>query len=91
MIFEKTKIEDRKVLLDCLENQVFHVTTRAAFDGIQQTGEIKNNKSGTLPINTSSTASYGRLQGYVCLFDLRNKSEEVIRHTLECYYFLGPS
>jgi hypothetical protein len=91
MIIEKRNIQDRKVLMDCLGNRVFHVTIRAAFDSIQKDGGIQNNQSGNLPINTSSMGSYGRLQGYVCLFDLRNKSEEIISHTLDCYYFLGPT
>jgi len=91
MIIDKSTIEDRKLLLDSLRNHVFHVTTRDAFKGIQQTGEISNNRAGVFPINTSSQGSYGRLHGYVCLFDLRNKSEETIQHTLDCYYFLGPT
>lgn len=91
MIIENKSIDDRKVLLDCLKNHVFHVTTSDAFKNIQETGEISNNWSGELPINTSSQNSYGRLKGYVCLFDLRNRTEEVIQHTLDCYYFLGPT
>jgi len=91
MIIEKRKFENRKLLMEFLEDRVFHVTTLAAFEGIQQAGKIQNNRSGTLPINTSSMSSYGRLHGHVCLFDLRNKSEEVIQHTLDCYYFLGPT
>lgn len=91
MVIEKKTIDDRRVLLDCLNNHVFHVTTRDAFKGIQEVGEISNNRLATLPINTSSQNSYGRLNGYVCLFDLRNRTEEVVQHTLDCYYFLGPT
>lgn len=91
MIIEKSIIEDRKTFLDSLKNHVFHVTTREAFRNIQRVGEISNNRLGALPINTSSQNSYGRLHGYVCLFDLRNKSEEIIQRTLDCYYFLGPT
>jgi hypothetical protein len=91
MIIENIKINDRRDFLDILSNQVFHVTTRDALKGIQETGEISNNKSGALPINTSSNNSYGRLHGYVCLFDLRNKTEKEVQNTLDCYYFLGPT
>jgi len=91
MNIEILHIEDRKSLLDRLLGQVFHVTTRTAYEEIQRTGEISNNQTGSFPVNTSSQNSYGRLHGYVCLFDLRDDNPNNIQNTLDCYYFLGPT
>ena len=91
MITENLSVTDTEILLHRLTGNVFHLTPRASYEQICKTGEILNNKSGCFPINTSSQNSYGRLQGCVCLFDLRNATPEIIQNTLDCYYFLGPS
>lgn len=90
MKIERLHIEERKTLLDRLMGQVFHLTTRTAYEEIQRAGEIANNQSGNFPINTSSQNSYGRLHGYVCLFDLRDGDPVIIQNTLDCYDFRGP-
>jgi hypothetical protein len=70
---------------------VFHLTTLNSFGEIQRTGEISNNQAGAFTINTGSQNSFGRLNRYVCLFDLRHDDPNIIQNTLDCYYFLGPS
>ncbi len=73
-----------------LSNQVFHVTSIKAYENILKDNKIFHNKDEKFPINTSSKGSYGRLKGFVCLFDLRGKDESVIENTLNCYNFLVP-
>ena len=70
MKIERLKIDKRELLMDRLVGRVFHLTTRAAYEEMQQIGNILNNQSECYPINTSSQNSYGRLHGCVCLFDL---------------------
>jgi hypothetical protein len=78
-------------LLDNLRETVFHLTTRVAFDQIRQDGLVYQNKDGRFALNPTSETSFGRLKGWVCLFDLRNRSQDVIDDTLQMYYFLRPS
>ena len=81
----------RNDLLRHLTGRIFHVTTATAFDYIQEDNYIFHNKSGRLPIHRSSENSYGRKNGWVCLFDLRNQSNETIRDALIKYDFLRPN
>ncbi|GEM_PF-1269261 len=90
MKIERLSIDKKDLLLDRLLGRVFHLTTRTAYREIQLAGYISDNQSGCFPINTGSTNSYGRLHGYVCLFDLRNDNPEIIQSTLDCYDFLSP-
>lgn len=78
-------------LLAHLKGKVFHLTTLSAFTAIRKTGKILHNKDCRFELNTSSKNSFGRLMGYVCLFDLQNDSAEVIQNILSSYYFLGPT
>lgn len=91
MIIERLHVDKKNSLLDRLMGRVFHLTTLATYEKILRSKEIYNNQSGRYPINTGSQNSYGRLNGCVCLFDLRNDNSEIIQNTLNCYYFLGPS
>lgn len=77
-------------LLRRLNGRVFHVTTAAAFENIQRDNFIFHNKSGRFPIHTSSEISFGRKNGWVCLFDLRCQSDDAIQDALEKYDFLRP-
>lgn len=86
----KDKDYEDEVMLH-LRGQVFHMTTEKAFKNIIKTSYIYNNKNGRFPLNTSSEKSFGRNNGWVCLFDFRMKSDAVIHKTKSCYYFLGPS
>jgi len=77
--------------LNRLRGKVFHLTTKKAFEKIKTDGFIFNNKNGRFGLNTSSENSFGREQGWICFFDLRNKSDQDIEETLIRYNFLGPS
>lgn len=81
----------REALLDQLRNKVFHVTSSSGYESISADGFIFNNKDGIYEINTGSAKSYGRNNGWVCLFDLRAKSEKEINDALDRYYFLSPT
>lgn len=78
-------------LLLLLKGTVFHVTTQNSYESIVKCGMICNNKDSKFNLNTASQNSFGRLTGYVCLFDLRNKADDTIDDILEKYNFLRPS
>lgn len=77
-------------LLGDLEGKVFHLTSRHAWNLIQASGAVEHNKNKLFKINTGSQKSFGRLMGWVCLFDLRNASSELITDSLDRYDFLLP-
>jgi hypothetical protein len=84
-------------LLAMLKGHVFHLTSATAYDEIKRAGKILNNKDGNLSMkngdicwNTSSEFSYGRMQGRVCLLDLRNPSVENVESICSRYAFLAP-
>jgi hypothetical protein len=78
-------------VLPLLRNKIFHVTSADKLNLIEKQGIIKPNAAGLLGLTFSQSAySYGRRRGYVCLFDLRNKSKETIEHALDGFYFLAP-
>lgn len=85
-----SELKDR--VLPMLRGRVFHVTSRARFDQIVTSGLLKSNADGSLG-NTypQSAVSLGRRNRYVCLFDLRDQSEEDIQWGLDCFYFLAPA
>lgn len=73
-----------------LKGKVFHLTKYSSFTAIRRTGKILHNKDGRFGINTSSDNSFGRLMGYVCFFDLREHSNEIIERIHDDYPFSGP-
>ena len=80
--------ELREKLLPVLKDEIFHVTSYSRFEKIEEAGFIKSNVNGELGYTyTQSENSYGRKRGYICLFDLRRKTEEEIQHGLDCFYF----
>lgn len=87
--FIDTEYKDQ--LLGILRDKVFHVTTAKAFKSIRKDGFIYGNQDAKYPLNESSLNSFGRCKGWVCLFDLRGKSDKEIENGLNCYYFLMPS
>jgi hypothetical protein len=90
-MLELTVSELESELLPRLKKEVFHVTSLAAFQLIQGEGTIRANANGKLGNNwPRSVSSYGRKLGAVCLFDLREASEEQIQNGLSCLYFLAP-
>ena len=83
-----TAYEER--LLAALHGTVFHLTSQHAFNLIKASGAIEHNKEKRFKLNTNSEMSFGRLMGWVCLFDLRNPTPERITDTLDRYNFLLP-
>jgi len=81
---------NRQYVFPFLKDEVFHVTTQKAYQSILKKGAVLNNKDGQFKINTSSEKSFGRLSGYVCFFDLRNKNNDDIDHIIERYNFIAP-
>lgn len=82
--------ELRDKLLSKLKEKVFHVTSYDRYKIIEESGMIKSNADGKLGFTyPQSENSYGRKRGYICLFDLRDKTAEEIENALECFYFLG--
>jgi hypothetical protein len=77
-------------LLASLKGTVFHLTSQRALGLIKNSGAIEHNKDGRFKLNTASEESFGRLNGWVCFFDLRNASSELITDTLDRYDFLRP-
>lgn len=83
--------EYKEQLLGLLRDKVFHVTTAKAFENIQKDGFIYENQDAKYPPNIGSFESFGRRRGWVCLFDLRGKSDKEIDNVLSRFYnFLGP-
>jgi hypothetical protein len=82
----------KEKLLPHLENTVFHLTTLHAYHQIIADEEIKNNKDNKLTPSKDPDHSFGRKKGWVCLFNLKNVSSEVIDEILSrTYDFLDPS
>ncbi|MFZ1746143.1 MAG: hypothetical protein WBO24_00960 [Nitrospirales bacterium] len=77
-------------LLASLKGTVFHITSQHAFNLIQTSEAIEHNKEGRFKLNTNSEMSFGRFRGWICLFDLRNASSELITDSLDRYDFLRP-
>src|SRR3989337_4365420 len=87
--FEDIGFKDK--LLGLLRDKVFHVTTAKAFENIQKDVFIYGNQDAKYPLNPTSLNSFGRCRGWVCLFDLRGKSDEEIDNVLSRFYnFLRP-
>lgn len=86
---EKSRLREK--ILPLLKEKVFHVTSSEAYQAIVRDGVIKSNINGcykyTFP---QSEISYGVKRGYVCLFDLRSKRNDVIEDALMKFYFLNP-
>lgn len=78
-------------LMNLLRENVFHITSSEAYEKISRDGFIFHNKDDKYKLNSGSCKSYGRHNGWVCLFDLRHRTDREIEAALECYYFLGPS
>lgn len=87
--FIDTECSDQ--LLRLLREKVFHVTTTKAYRKMLKDGFVIGNQDEKYPINAGSLKSFGRHRGWICLFDLRGKSDKQIDDALMAYYFLAPS
>jgi hypothetical protein len=67
-------IPDR--LYPLLDGRVFHVTPYKRYEQIKQTGFIDANQDGKLGYNFSEK-SFGRYNGWVCLFDFRTELKKI--------------
>ncbi len=86
--FQPDELRDK--FLPKLRERVFHVTSYERYKMIEEEGMIKSNADGKLGYTyPQSETSYGRKRGYICLFDLRDKTEDEIENALESFYFLG--
>jgi hypothetical protein len=81
----------RDELLTHLKGQVFHLTTERAFIDINKSGYIFNSKDSRFPSTWNPAKTFGGIRGYICLFDLRDKTEDIINDTLSKYDFLNPT
>ena len=87
---EKSKLREK--ILPLLKEKVFHVTSSEAYQAIVKDGMIKPNINACFKYTfPQSEISYGVKRGYICLFDLRNKSDDFIEESLMKFYFLKPS
>jgi len=86
---EKSGLKEK--ILPLLKEKVFHVTSSEAYQAIVGDGMIKPNKNACFGYTFPQSAiSYGVKREYICLFDLRNKSDDVIEESLMKFYFLKP-
>ena len=86
---EKSNLRGK--VLPLLMGKVFHVTSFKSYYVILRDGMIKTNKERDFKFTfPQSEISYGRKRGYVCLFDLREKSNDIIEEALGRFYFLNP-
>lgn len=74
-----------------MRGQVFHLTTKDAFCAILRDAAIGHNRGARYPLNHGSAGSFGRLQGYVCLYDLRGASPQRLALTRKLCDFLYPA
>lgn len=77
-------------LRSILEGRIFHVTSYENYKSMILDGIIANNSGERFNPNPRSTGCFSIVKGYVSLFDLRERSKEIIDQTLSKYYFLAP-
>lgn len=75
--FEYARFEEIKndFVPNILNGNVFHITNEEGYRGIIKDGIIKNNKNKNFEyIYPQSEGNFGTRLGYICLFDLRDKT-----------------
>jgi len=74
-----------KKILPLLQNKIFHVTSYKSYKAIIKTGYIKHNQNNQFSYTYGqSINSFGRKRAYVCLFDLRNVTDESKKYFQDC-------
>jgi hypothetical protein len=87
--FREDELQEK--LLPLLRDNIFHVTSRSAFQKIIKSKYIKSNQTGEFPFTfLQSQISYGRNRGYVCLFDLHFRNEEEIKNAISFFNHISP-
>ena len=87
MDVESTTANSQSNFFNHLKGEVFHLTARFRYDSILQSGKILNNQNNQFVINPGSKESFGRSKGWVCLFDLRKSTPQLINSIVEHYNF----
>ena len=74
-----------------LRGGVFHVTPRNRLEGITSSQAVLHNRDERFEYATDgSDNSYGRLRGWVCLFDFREKSDSVLNNVRSDFQYEDP-
>ncbi|MFT4578867.1 MAG: hypothetical protein ACI9UO_001693 [Nitrospinales bacterium] len=82
--------ELQKELLPQLRETVFHVTSGSGLKKILAEKKILPNINNCFEYShLQSKNSFGIKKGYVCLFDLRDKTAQTLEQTLDYQYFLS--
>ena len=84
MKIREEDIPDR--LYPMLDGKVFHITPYKRYGQIKQSGFISANQDGKLGLNFSEK-SFGRHEGWVCLFDFRTKLKKIAEDPLHRWEF----
>ncbi len=87
---ELQKENCREKLLEYLNGEIFHLRPYQDFEKIISSGHLQNSKDGNYSASPSSDNSFGGNQGYICLFDLINQSNENINNGIARYNFILP-
>lgn len=83
--------ELKERILPLLRGRVFHVRSLIGYENILAIGKIRNNKRAQFKFSyPQSVNSYGRLNGWICLCDLRNVEKNLLEESLRKYNFLNP-
>jgi len=78
--FTRSETESLTDIEEMLQGHVFHVTKRAYWPAINESGALLPNPSGVLPTTFgTSKNSYFRKRGCVCLFDYRQAPTEELQ------------
>ena len=78
-------------IMSKLRGRVFHVTSKAGFEGIVSVGNIRCQREELdLPNRYDADEAYGRNRDYVSFLDLRGFSEDTVQEELDKHYFLNP-
>jgi hypothetical protein len=90
MIERTLRVQSREIVervFPMLRERVFHVTSPARLQQIRQEGFIRANADGALgDTSPQSRISVARQRGFVCLFDLRNKTDDEFSYGLHCFW-----
>jgi hypothetical protein len=78
-------------LLPFLRDRVFHLTPKGNLESILKTRAVCHNGANRFPHASSmSENSYGRLRGWICLFDFRAVDDDVLTENRENYAWDDP-
>lgn len=88
---ELLKEDCREKLLEYLDGEIFHLRPYKDYEKIISSNHLRNSRDGKYCASPSSENSFGGNRGYICLFDLRDQSDNNINNGIELYNFTLPS